>query len=487
MSNTATRLITLIMLLQRRPNQKASDLAEELGVSVRTLHRYIAMLDEMGIPVYSERGPHGGFSLVRGYKMPPLVFTPEEAVAVYLGTSLVEEIWGQLYEDAARGALAKLDNVLPDEQRHEVAWARRTLAATGMHRGDQEPLTPFLEKLRRAVRERRRVAMVYRGWARPGTLPRDVDPYALVHRWGWWYVIAYCHLRGAIRTFRVDRIGELTLLDETFDMPADFDIQAHLAADSYTQPRVRIRMRFAPQAALLAWDNRAYWDTLEEQPNGSVVVTFAASDLEWPTNLALSYGPYAVVLEPERLRRRVSRRARAIATQYESSDLALDSANTPDKKEESRMESKIVSRPAFTVAGMKYRGKPLSDEIPELWGAFMQRMGELKHVVNPTTAYGVCDNFDESTGEFDYIAAYEVDSGADVPEGMVSVDLPAQTYAVFTCTLPTIGDTFQSIYQEWLPQSGYQRAPGPEFELYDEHFDPNNPVSELYVYIPVDK
>jgi predicted DNA-binding transcriptional regulator YafY len=109
MSNTATRLITLIMLLQRQPNQKAAELAEKLGVSVRTVHRYIGMLDEMGIPIYSERGPYGGFSLVRGYRMPPLVFTPEEAVAVYLGTSLVGEIWGRMYRGAAQGALAKLD------------------------------------------------------------------------------------------------------------------------------------------------------------------------------------------------------------------------------------------------------------------------------------------------------------------------------------------------------------------------------------------
>ncbi len=96
MTNTATRLITLIMLLQRKPNQKATELAKELGVSVRSLHRYMSMLDELGIPVYSERGPHGGFSLVRGYKIPPLVFTPEEAVAVYLGTSLVERMVGQV-------------------------------------------------------------------------------------------------------------------------------------------------------------------------------------------------------------------------------------------------------------------------------------------------------------------------------------------------------------------------------------------------------
>src|SRR5512136_3188331 len=97
MSNSATRLITLIMLLQRQPNRKAADLAEKLGVSVRSLHRYIAMLDEMGIPVYTERGPHGGFSLVRGYKLPPLVFTPQEATAVCLGASLVDEIWGGVY------------------------------------------------------------------------------------------------------------------------------------------------------------------------------------------------------------------------------------------------------------------------------------------------------------------------------------------------------------------------------------------------------
>ena len=210
MSNTATRLLTLLMLLQRQPNQKAGDLAEELGVSVRTLHRYIGMLEEMGIPVYSERGPHGGFSLVPGYKMPPLVFSPEEAVAVYLGTGLVEEMWGQLYRDAARGALAKFDNVLPDEQRHEVAWARRKLVASSLHRSDQESLAPYLEKLRRAARERRTVQLLYRGRQRPEPSQRDLDVYALVLRWGWWYVVGFCHLRQALRTFRLDRIIELS-------------------------------------------------------------------------------------------------------------------------------------------------------------------------------------------------------------------------------------------------------------------------------------
>jgi predicted DNA-binding transcriptional regulator YafY len=318
MSSTATRLITLIMLLQRRPNQKATELAEQLGVSVRTIQRYIATLDEMGIPIYAERGPYGGYSLVRGYKMPPLILSPEEAVAIYLGTSLVGEMWGELYQGAAQGALAKLDNVLPDEQRHEVTWARRTLLATHMHRVDQAMLVSVLEKLRRAIRERRRARMTYRGRSQPEPLQRDVEPYALIHRWGLWHSIGYCHLRQAVRTFRVDRIVELRLLDEAFDVRPDFDVHQYLATEPHTQARIQVRMRFAPEAALSALDDRAMWDAMEERPDGSVIVTFGVPSLDWAARTALSYGHHVLVLEPDDLRRLVSERARAIAAQYAS-------------------------------------------------------------------------------------------------------------------------------------------------------------------------
>jgi predicted DNA-binding transcriptional regulator YafY len=320
MTNTATRLITLIMLLQRQPNQTASQLAQALDVSVRTVQRYITMLDEIGIPIYAERGPHGGYALVRGYRLPPLVFTPEEAVAIYLGTSFLEEVWGRLYQEAARGALAKLDNVLPDEQRREVAWARRALLAIGMNWADPNLSVPDLEQLRDAVHQRRRVRMIYRGRNQPQPAPRDVDPYMLVHSWGWRYCIGYCHLRRAIRSFRLDRILELALLDQTFEEPADFDLQAYVATDPFFQLKVRVRLRFGPESALVALDNRAYWDTFEEQLDGSVIVGFATPDLEAATSVVLRYGFPAVVLEPEELRELVRERARAVAAQYDSTD-----------------------------------------------------------------------------------------------------------------------------------------------------------------------
>lgn len=316
MSTTATRLITLILLLQSQPNQKAAELAAELGVSVRTLHRYMGMLDEMGIPVYTERGPYGGFSLVRGYRMPPLVLTPEESVAVALGTGMVEELWGYLYRDPARGALAKLENLLPDEQRHEVAWARKSLIATGMHRSDPDALGERLEKLRRASRERRRIQMQYQSRTQTKASLREFDPYAIVHRWGWWYAIGYCHKRQAVRTFRLDRIQELVLLDQSFDIPAEFDIHRYLAQEQAARPGFPVTMRFAPQVAAMAREYAIGWEAVDEQPDGSLIVMMQAPDVMWAVSNALAYGPAVTVLEPEEVRRTVQEWAQAIVELY---------------------------------------------------------------------------------------------------------------------------------------------------------------------------
>jgi predicted DNA-binding transcriptional regulator YafY len=332
MTQPASRLITLIMLLQRQPNQKASDLAEKLGVSVRTLHRYFATLDDMGIPVYTERGPHGGFSLVRGYKMPPLVFTPQEATTVYLGACLVDEIWGGIYHEAAQGALAKLDNVLPDEQRQEAAWARRSLVATGLHRSDFQALGNTLERLRRSARELHTVSLLYRTANQLEAQWRDLDPYALVHRWGWWYVVGYCHLRQALRSFRVDRIIELAPTSQGFSVPIDFDIHAYLAAEFQGQSMLPVRMRFAPQAASIALDNRASWEAMEKQPDGAIVVTFYSPDLDWAASTVLAYGPLATVLEPVELGIKVREWAQAILELYHSPTHGDQNEDIPNKR-----------------------------------------------------------------------------------------------------------------------------------------------------------
>ena len=152
------------------------------------------------------------------------------------------------------------------------------------------------------------------------------------------------------------------------------------------------------------------------------------------------------------------------------------------------MEPEFISRPAFTVIGIKYRGRNDNNEIPALWEAFFPDKATLiEHKVDPRVSYGVEDNMDMTTGEFDYMAGYEVPAGWPTPAGLERWEIPAQTYAVFNTTLPVIRQIFDYVYSEWLPQSGYRRVPGPEFELYDQDFDPGRGKLTMYLYVPVEK
>lgn len=149
------------------------------------------------------------------------------------------------------------------------------------------------------------------------------------------------------------------------------------------------------------------------------------------------------------------------------------------------MQPQIVTKPAFTVVGLRIHTKPMTAEIPNLWGQFGPRMDEVQHLAEPGASYGLMDNFDQKLSELDYMAGESVVQADDLPAGMTRWDVPANTYAVFEATLPTMGETYGYIYNTWLPTSGYQHAAGPYFERYGESFEPDDPTSKVAIYIPV--
>jgi predicted transcriptional regulator YdeE/DNA-binding transcriptional MerR regulator len=156
------------------------------------------------------------------------------------------------------------------------------------------------------------------------------------------------------------------------------------------------------------------------------------------------------------------------------------------------MEPKIVNKPAFTVVGLPFTGRVSSapyensdqnNEIGKVWDEFNIRHGEIPHVCGP--AYGVCFA-NPNDQEPWYIAGAEVERVEEVPAGMMSISVPAQRYAVFPCTLQTLGETYRYICEAWQPQSGYEHADAPDFEYYDQEFDPANPQQmKLSVYWPI--
>src|SRR5215216_960889 len=132
--------------------------------------------------------------------------------------------------------------------------------------------------------------MKYQTSQLPHSVQRGLDPYALVHRWGW-YVIGFCHTHQEVRTFRVDRISEIDLSDATFVQSPDFDLQVYFKNEMQTQLQITARLRFERESANIVAGNHSYWDKIETQLDGSVEVTFSSPTLEWANSTALAYGP----------------------------------------------------------------------------------------------------------------------------------------------------------------------------------------------------
>ncbi|WP_433273975.1 helix-turn-helix transcriptional regulator [Actinosynnema sp. CS-041913] len=227
MSHPLTRVLTLLELLQSNARLTGTEPADRLDTDVRTVRRYMAHLRDLGIPVEAERGRYGGYRLARGYRMPPLVLTNDEALAVVLGLLAAERLGMGTAAPASAGALAKIERVLPHALREPLAAMWETLSFTANAVIGQAPGTGVLLAL--ASRARTTVAISHQSWRREHT-ERDIDPYGVVFHTGRWYVVGHDHLRDGLRTFRIDRITSVTPRADSFTPPDGFDPVAHLTS-----------------------------------------------------------------------------------------------------------------------------------------------------------------------------------------------------------------------------------------------------------------
>jgi predicted DNA-binding transcriptional regulator YafY len=241
----ASRLVTLLLLLQTRGRQTAAQLATELEVSERTVHRDVEALSEAGVPIYAERGPHGGVQLVEGYRTRLTGMTADEAEAVFLSGlpgPAAELGLGTVVTAARLKVLASLPSEL--RVRASRLVERFYLDAAGWFQAS-DPV-PHLAAVAEAVWEARRLWIEYeRGDSR---VERVLEPLGLVLKGGIWYAVA--SVEGAIRTYRLSRVVGARPLDETFDRPAGFDLASHwaesIAAYEREIPRIDVIVRVDP-------------------------------------------------------------------------------------------------------------------------------------------------------------------------------------------------------------------------------------------------
>ncbi|WP_433047426.1 helix-turn-helix transcriptional regulator [Dactylosporangium sp. CS-033363] len=227
MSQSTGRVLALLEVLQAQPGLTGPQLAERLGIDERTVRRYAAALADLGLPVSAERGRYGGYRLAPGFRLPPLMLGDDEAVAVVLGLLAADQLGLGVGASARASALAKIERMLPSALRDRVQAVRATLGFTQPARAGSLFDVRHLLAVGEAVRDRRRLSLVYRSWRGEETR-RDFDPYGVVFHAGRWYATGLDHRSGELRTLRLDRIGAVTVGEDRFEPPESFDAAGHV-------------------------------------------------------------------------------------------------------------------------------------------------------------------------------------------------------------------------------------------------------------------
>lgn len=317
MYNPSTRLLTILELLQARGRMSGPELAARLEVSPRSVRRYITMLQDMGIPIDGERGRFGRYRLRAGYKLPPLMFTDDEALALTVGLLLVRRSGGLVDAATTEGALAKLDRVLPEAVREQVTALHDTLVLEAPAEPAPALVIDKLAVLSRGVKERRRVRLAYANKTGDVSV-RDLDPYAVAKRSNLWNVVGYCHLRGDVRIFRVDRVTEATLGDETFMPPEPFDALGYLERAFATIPAL-----YTAEVLLktdLATASRAVSPApviLEPHPEG-VLLRCTTDGFGWVARMLSRFAFDWEILAPAELEAAVREHAQTLLTRLKT-------------------------------------------------------------------------------------------------------------------------------------------------------------------------
>jgi predicted DNA-binding transcriptional regulator YafY len=220
------RVLTVVEILQARDSVSGAELAERLEVDLRTVQRYIVRLKDLNIPIDSSRGVGGAYRLKPGFRVPPLLLTNEEAFALSLGLRALRQVGLSAFAPATEGTLAKLERVLPNALHDSIRTVEEVVA---IEPGPWVASTSVecLIRAASAIRTCRRIGFDYRSHSGAAS-HRQIEPYAVIHSDGRWYLIGNCLSRRALRTFRLDRVTDVAVGKAAFRRPADFDARQYL-------------------------------------------------------------------------------------------------------------------------------------------------------------------------------------------------------------------------------------------------------------------
>ncbi|WP_068499617.1 helix-turn-helix transcriptional regulator [Paenibacillus kribbensis] len=315
--NKTERQFAIVLELQRNKLLKAEDLAQRFETSVRTIYRDVQALSEAGVPVIGS--PGYGYSLVEGYFLPPVSLTVEEAVALLIGAEFVEQSFDNQYNGNARSSRGKIEAILPEPIKYEAARVRNNIRLRIATENNELQVEEKrnMAIIRQAMLDGKKIRFKYskrvpeEDGSRETT--RTVASYGLVFVQGGWLIVSQCDLRNDIRHFKVSRMSNVTITDEKYEIPADFDLHTYQPLDDRN---VQVRVWFNLNIADKVKEANNYYMEDAELLSEGLYVKFRVRQPEELLQWLLGWGADAVVIEPLSFKQRVKKEIEKMQKRY---------------------------------------------------------------------------------------------------------------------------------------------------------------------------
>ncbi|WP_138476233.1 helix-turn-helix transcriptional regulator [Dyadobacter bucti] len=316
--NRFDRITAILIQLQSRKIVKAQDLAERFEISLRTVYRDISSLAEAGVPIIGEAGV--GYSIMDGYRLPPVMFTKEEARTFITAEKLMEKFTDFSTQSQYQSAMYKVKAVLRSSEKSMVENLENHIAVRNSNNPFPTPNSNALDILLKSISERKIVRINYVAIASDGPVDRLIEPVGIFHENNYWYTIAFCYLRRAYRNFRCDRMLKAEVTENPFQHQhaplKDF------LADSWERQNLRlVRIRMKKTAARYVSNQKYYYGFVSETVEGDEVeMSFLTGHIEWFARWYMMIAPNATICEPQVLKDTIKMLIRQIAENLEKPD-----------------------------------------------------------------------------------------------------------------------------------------------------------------------
>lgn len=304
--NRFDRVTAILIQLQSKKVVKAQDIAERFGISLRTVYRDVRTLEEAGIPIIGEAGV--GYSIMDGYRLPPVMFTKEEAIAFLTAEKFMEKWTDDATEARFKSAMYKVRSVLRTVEKDALEDLETLITVRQQHAPFTVANSNALDLLLKSISEKKIARIHYKAAYKEEITERDIEPIGIFHDYGYWHTIAFCYTRNDYRHFRADRIQQVLLTDQPFK-------EGHLSLPQYLEQVKSNKIKGKLETIVirvnkqtmkyLDWQKHQYGFVSEIENEDSVEMTFLSISLEGFARWFLMFADMAQIVEPEALKERV--------------------------------------------------------------------------------------------------------------------------------------------------------------------------------------